>query len=467
MVNKRTNFDMHKYDVKRFHSGLRSDKSWVKSKTQERHVKTYHVPIPWDQPLAERDKIRSPLHQLLTNQGAFFGVTSGWERPEFFLNPESDLSLLDYDWYGYYGHQKHLYYPYRDVLKNDVAKWSPSSIISNAVKSECYECRNNFVIFDSSSLGKIIVSGKDAASALDWVCTNNIANMEPGQCVYTLMLNDEGGVECDLTVTKMPGEEEKYYLATGCAALEHTCHWLSTNLSGDVTIQDVTHQFGVINIQGPESRNFLQKTFPEIKDLNFSRGKIVDFNDVDMMILRLTYVGELGYELHVPRDTCGHVMEQILNCGDKVTFAGTWAMESLAVEAGYHHWPADITQVDTPIEAGMSWVCSKRKNFKGKKSMNEKKHDTLKREKRICLALPPGSLVTGNECIYRDDEVVGYIRRAETGHTIERKIVYGYVEANIDVNLSAKWQVLSGGQLLDGNIFRRSPYDPDRIKLCK
>ena len=128
---------------------------------------------------------RSPLHQILTNQGAFFGVTSGWERPEFFLNPESDLSLLDYDWYGYYGHQKHLHYPYRDVLKNDIAKWSPSSIISNAVKSECYECRNNFVIFDSSSLGKIFVSGKDAASALDWVCTNNIANMEPGQFVQS------------------------------------------------------------------------------------------------------------------------------------------------------------------------------------------------------------------------------------------------------------------------------------------
>ena len=150
-----------------------------------------------------------------------------------------------------------------------------------------------------------------------------------------------------------------------------------------------------------------------------------------MTVYRLTYVGELGYEIHVPQDTCGHVLDTLLSTGSKVRFAGTEAMESLAVEAGYRHWPADIsqvtqeysvmslhfTQIDTPLEAGMGWVCSKTKQFRGRQRMIERQKSPG-HKKLISLALDPGALVVGSEPLLCDGAVVGYVRRAETGETL-------------------------------------------------
>ena len=227
LVTGRTRLDMHSYDVKRFPAQLRADTDWCQAKTQERHVKTFHVPIPWDQPLAGRGKILSPLHDTLASQGAFNGVSAGWERPLLFLDTE--LKTLDYDFYGYYGHTRHESYPYRDLLQTEYAKWRPSARLSEAVRSECLECRERFVVFDSSSLGKILVTGAQAGAGLEWLCTADIEARERGHTVYSLMLSDEAGVEADLTVTRLA--EDRFYLVTSCAALEHVMHWLESSLS--------------------------------------------------------------------------------------------------------------------------------------------------------------------------------------------------------------------------------------------
>ena len=227
LVTGGTSLDMHSYDVKRFPAQLRADRGWCQTKTHERHVKTYHVPIPWDQPLAARGAILSPLHQTLASYGAFHGVSAGWERPLLFL--DTKLKTLDYDYYGYYGNTRHESYPYRDLLQTEYARWRPSERLAEAVRSECLACRENFVVFDSSSLGKIMVTGAEAGAGLEWLCTADVQTRDLGHTVYSLMLNDEAGVEADLTVTRLA--EDRFYLVTSCAALEHVMHWLESSLS--------------------------------------------------------------------------------------------------------------------------------------------------------------------------------------------------------------------------------------------
>ena len=228
VVKSRTSLDLHRYDIKRFPAHLRRNKQWVADKTQERHVKTYHVPVPWDQPLAQRALLTSPLHQHTKAAGAFFAVAAGWERPQFFWkngdNPESLelLELLEYDYYGYFGHKQHDKYPYRDILQQKYARWEISEDITDLIRAECQQCRDNFVVFDSSAFGKMMVSGPGALEGLQWLCTNNIRT--EGRCVYTLMLNDEAGVEADLTVTRLA--EDKFYVVTSISSLEHVLHWV-------------------------------------------------------------------------------------------------------------------------------------------------------------------------------------------------------------------------------------------------
>ena len=227
MLTGSSSLDMHSYDVKRFPAQLRADWDWCQAKTHERHVKTYHAPIPWDQPLAARGKVISPLHSSLTSLGAFNGVSAGWERPLLFLDNE-EMNTRDYDFYGYYGNTCHESYPYRDLLQTEYAMWRPSQRLSEAVRAECLECRHSFVVFDSSSLGKILVTGTEAGAGLEWLCTADIQTRELGHTVYTLMLSDEAGVEADLTVTRLA--EDKFYLVTSCASLERVMHWLESSL---------------------------------------------------------------------------------------------------------------------------------------------------------------------------------------------------------------------------------------------
>ena len=178
LLTNATSLDMHRYDIKRFPSELRKNRRWVRDKTHERHVKTYHVAVPWDQPLAQRNLITSPLHSHTHRAGAFFAVSAGWERPQYFYRNGDSLETLEYDYYGYYGHKQHQEYPYRDILKQQYARWNTSPEITDLIRSECLQCRNNFVIFDSSSFGKVLVSGPRAGQGLEWLSTNNIRHFE-------------------------------------------------------------------------------------------------------------------------------------------------------------------------------------------------------------------------------------------------------------------------------------------------
>ena len=414
VVKKRTSLDLHRYDIKRFPAQLRSDRQWVADKTQERHVKTYHVPVPWDQPLAQRGVLTSPLHQHTKAAGAFFAVAAGWERPQFFWKGEESLELLEYDHYGYFGHTPHANYPYRDILQQKYARWEISEEITELIRSECEQCRNNFVIFDSSAFGKILVSGPGALQGLQWLCTNNLG--AEARCVYTLMLNDEAGVEADLTVTRLA--EDRFYLVTSISSLEHVLHWVKTGLEdagyAEAVVEDVTRTLGVINVQGPKSRDFLQHFFPDL-NLKFSRMERREVGGEEVMVVRLSYVGELGYELHLAASACPSLLEAMLAQGTPLHWAGAEAMESLAVEAGYRHWPQDISQTDSPLEAGLGWLCSQSKQFRGAARLRERERRGGASKTLICLTVKLLSGVQPSDPILYNGQIVGYIRRAQTG----------------------------------------------------
>jgi len=438
----------------------------VKHKTHETHVKTYFVPYPTDQPLAARNMFLSPLHNNLADSGALFGVSGGWERPQMFLT--SQYPVLPYDWYGYYGHTPHQQYPYKEALKAEYARWEYGKEVSKAIESECKECRASCVIFDNSSFGKILISGPDALAGLEWLSTNTVGR-SVGSCVYTLMLNDDGGVECDLTITRT--HQDKFYLVTGSAALEHTLHWLARGLSDagftNLKIEDVTPEKGIINLQGPDSRDILAQLIPGLETLAFSQSMSAVIAGTEVLVVRLTYVGELGYELHVPADKCELVLAEVQGVR-QVRFAGMEAMESMAVEKGYRHWPADITQVDNPREAGMGWVCrTKEKKFRGLEKLLQTTNKTMKK-KLICLSLEPDVPLNGSEPMICNGEVVGYIRRAASGYTVSRMIGYGYAEGVVErgVDLEqAIWEVNVGGNIHRAEIHKQSLYDPKGEKL--
>ena len=237
----------------------------------------------------------------------------------------------------------------------------------------------------------------------------------PGHCVYTLMLNDEAGVEADVTVTRL--EQDKFYVVSSISSLEHVLHWVRSGLEeagfGEVKVEDVTRTIGVINVQGPRSKDFLQHFITDL-DLKFSRSQKAEVGGWEVEVVRLSYVGELGYELHVPAAGCAGVMDTLLGQGTSIHFAGAEAMESLALEAGYRHWPEDISQTDTPLEAGMDWVCSKTKEFRGGERLRERRGEEQVR-RLVCLTVESGSGALVSAPILCNGRTVGYVRRTATG----------------------------------------------------
>lgn len=270
------------------------------------------------------------------------------------------------------------------------------------------------------------------------------------------MLNDEGGVEADVTVTRL--DQDKFYVVTSIASLEHVIHWIRTGLEeagfSGVELENVTTSFGVINVQGPQSKQFLQKFIPDL-DIKFSRSLRTEVGGWEVMVVRLSYVGELGYELHVPAAGCSAVMDILLSSATPVQFAGAEAMESLAVEAGYRHWPEDLSQTDSPLEAGMAWVCSKTKQFRGEARLREREREGLTR-RLVCLTLNTSTAPHTSDPILANGRTVGYIRRTQTGHTVGRDVCYGYAENCEDLKTS-QWQVLSGGKLHEAEYHEGCP----------
>nr|XP_028570537.1 sarcosine dehydrogenase, mitochondrial isoform X2 [Podarcis muralis] len=341
--------DMYGYDIRRFHHSLTNNNRWIRERSHESYAKNYSVVFPYDEPLAGRNMRKDPLYEELLQQGCVFQERHGWERPGWF-HPKSQAPVLEYDYYGAYDQTPHEDYEYNRLLSDEYTFDFPPH--HNVIRNECLTCRNALAVFDMSYFGKFYLVGPEAKRAADWLFTADVSK-PPGATVYTCMLNMRGGVESDLTVSAIdPGTQDSalapafegdgYYLAIGGAVAQHNWSHIMTVLQDkkfQCQLIDQSEQLGMISIQGPYSRTVLQEVLET--DLSneafpFSTHKLVKAAGCTVRAMRLSFVGEMGWELHVPKEHCVRVYRSVMKAGARhgIINAGYRAIDSLSIEKG-------------------------------------------------------------------------------------------------------------------------------------
>uniref|UniRef100_A0A669B6Z1 Sarcosine dehydrogenase n=1 Tax=Oreochromis niloticus TaxID=8128 RepID=A0A669B6Z1_ORENI len=443
IIHGRPEKDMYGYDIRRFHNSLTDNKRWIRERSHESYAKNYSVVFPFDEPLASRNMRKDPFHQVLTEQGCMFQERHGWERPGWF-NKEGPVAVKDYDYYGAYDVKRNEKYKYDELLGQEYTFDFPPH--HDVIKNECLSCRHSVAVFDMSYFGKFYLTGPDAKKAADWLFTADV-NKKPGTTVYTCMLNKRGGSEADLTVSRLePGAAnlplapesngDAYYLAIGGGVAEHNWNHIRTVLQDQgfrCQLTDHSEDMGMISIQGPKSREVLQEVLDtdlSNEAFSFSSHKVVNAAGHQVRAMRLSFVGELGWELHIPKDSCLPVYRAVMAAGAKhgIINSGYRAIDSLSIEKGYRHWHADLRPDDTPLEAGLAFTCKLKSSipFQGRDMLEKQKKEGLKR-RIVCFTTDEKVPMFGLEAIYRNGVPVGHLRRADYGFYIDKTIGYGYI----------------------------------------
>lgn len=397
--------DLWPVDIRRF-SQVHHDDKFVCQRTLEAYSKHYTMSWPHEEYKSGRPILTSLLYQTLKDQGACFGSKNGWERPNWFA-PDGTIAEDEYS----YGRQN----------------WF------DAVGEEHRATRDSVAVFDQSSFAKLVVKGADAEQALSWICANDVAK-SVGSLIYTQLLNDNGCIECDLTVGRVAADE--YYLVTGTGFRTHDFSWISRNIPQNLEVQlsDITEDWTTLSLMGPDSREVLgQITDADLGNVEFPFGTLqpVRIAGHDVRALRVTFVGELGWELHMPRSAGADVYNAIMDTGRPfgIRNAGYRAIESLRLEKGYRVWSSDLTADSTPMEAGLGWAVKLSSDipFKGKEALKNVQQQPLKKRLVSFTVKDPEVILLGRETVYRDGERVGYLTSGGWGYTVETNIGNGYV----------------------------------------
>ena len=404
LVDGLPGFDVWEMDSRRFGAHYAS-RDYTLSRTLEIYSTYYDVKYPGHEREAGRPLRLSPAYARLRELGAAFGEKSGWERANWF-EPNAaagDESLRPRGWPG--------------------RLWSP------AIGAEHRACRESAALFDETSFAKIDVSGEGAASFLERVCDNRVAR-EVGQITYTSMLNARGGIECDFTVTRLA--EDRFRIVTGTAFGRHDLAWIRQHApdDGSVLVEDVTSKLACLGLWGPAAREILQATTTDQLAFGYMRARELAVGPVPCLALRVTYVGELGWELYCPTEFGLALWDTLWEAGrgQGLVAGGYKAIDSLRLEKGYRVWGADITPDDTPYEAGLGFAVKLDKgDFMGREALLEAQEP----ERRLaCLVLSdPRSVALGSEPVRIDGELVGRVTSGGYGYTVERSIAYAYVPA--------------------------------------
>jgi sarcosine dehydrogenase len=397
--------DLWPVDIRRFGPPHR-DVGWVRARTLELYGKHYAIAWPGEEHTSGRPLRCSPLYEHLRAAGAVFGEKFGWERP---------------NWFAAAGEQR------RDDYSFGKPNWF------SAVAREHRAARERVALFDQSSFAKFELRGPDAERALSWICANDIAK-PVGSLVYTQMLNVSGGIECDLTVARIA--TDCFYIVTGTGFATHDFDWIGRHIDTalDARLSDVTSQHAVLALMGPAARRVLERlTADDVSNAAFPFGQVRSLHvaGAALLALRVTYVGELGWELHVPVEYAATVYEALMGAGSDlgIANAGYRAIESLRLEKGYRAWGADIGPDHTPLEAGLAWAVKLKTAipFLGREALEQRQRSPLK--KWLCgfSSDDPTVMLLGRETIYRDGERVGWLGSGGFGHTLGVAIGLGYV----------------------------------------
>ncbi|MBX2825256.1 MAG: FAD-dependent oxidoreductase [Gammaproteobacteria bacterium] len=443
-------FDLWSVDLRRFGQTHR-DIDWVRTRTLEAYARHYTIAWPAEEYNTGRPNRRSPLYEMLRRQGACFGEKLGWERPNWFADlasqeqPEDHYSFTRPGWHS-------------------------------ATAREHLAVRQSAVLIDQTSFAKFVLRGPDARAALDWLAANN-TDKPVGSVIYTQMLDDRGGIQCDVTVSRRA--EDEYYIVTGTGFATHDYDWIARNISAElrVVLEDVTDRYSVLSLMGPNSREILQRvsaTDFSNESFPFATHQNITIADCQVNAIRITYVGELGWELHIPVQSAQAVYTALFAAGKDCGLcnAGYRAIESCRLEKAYRAWGSDIGPDHTPLEAGLGWAVKTRLSnidFKGKDAIVRQQASTLKKMLAGFSVADSGCVLLGRETIYRDGERVGWLSSGGYGHYLQRSIGYGYVRSDLGVDQayleSGRYQLEVAGELFDATLHLKPLYDPASIKI--
>ena len=418
-------FDLWAADIRRF-GRPHFDTDWVRTRTLEAYGKHYTIAWPHEEHSTGRPCRRSPLYETLAAQGACFGEKLGWERPNWF----ADLAKGEVP---------------KDVYSFGRQNWF------DAVGREHRAAREAAVVFDQTSFAKFALKGPDAKTALDWICANTI-DKPVGSLTYTQMLNDRGGIECDLTVGRVA--EDEFYIVTGTGFATHDFDWIRRNIPPGSNCQlfDVTSSYAVLSLMGSNARAILRElTQEDLSNEGFKFGSLrtIGLSGAPVRVLRITYIGELGFELHMPVEHALTVYSALMQAGagHGLVNAGYRAIESLRLEKGYRAWGADIGPDHTPLEAGLGWATKLRSDigFKGRQALEAQRASGV-RKMLACFTVDPDVVLLGRETIYRNGERAGWLSSGGFGYTLGKSIGYGYIRHSEGVTAD---HVLSGAYELE------------------
>ena len=400
-------FDLWPVDIRRF-GKVHQSTDWVRERTLEAYGKHYTIAWPSEEHRSARPTRRSPLYAHLKAAGACFGEKLGWERPNWFADLAAGEVAQDR-----YSYQR-------------PGWW-------DAVRREHQAARKAAVLIDQTSFAKFTLKGPDAASALNWIAAGNV-DRAVGSLTYTQMLNDKGGIEADVTVARVARDE--FYIVTGTGFATHDFDWISRNIPAGARAElvDVTSGSAVLSLMGPEARDILARVCPD--DLTnagfpFGTARRISVASCPVLALRVTYVGELGWELHMPTDVAVTVYEALMAAGAGLGLvnAGYRAIETLRLEKGYRAWGSDIGPDHTPVEAGLAWACKMKSGVPclGRDAVAAQLEGGVKKRLAGFTVDSPDVILLGRETIYRDGVRVGWLSSGGFGHTLGKPIGYGYV----------------------------------------
>jgi glycine cleavage system T protein len=432
-------FDVWQMDSRRFGRQYRS-REYTLARTTEVYATYYDIRYPGQERLAGRPLRLSPAYPRLEELKASWGEKSGWERANWFESnsPGGDEGRRPRGWAG--------------------EIWSP------AIEAEHRACRESAALFDETSFSKIEVAGPNAEAFLQRLCDNDVAR-PVGTVIYTSMLNSRGGIECDFTVTRLT--EDRFRIITGTAFGNHDLAWIRSQApdDGSVQVQDVTSSYACLGLWGPAAREILQPLTPSdlSKDaFGYMRAQEIAVGSVPCLALRVTYVGELGWELYCSTEFGLRLWDVIWESGQGhgLVAGGYRAIDSLRLEKGYRVWGADITPDVTPYEAGLGFAVKLDKGeFTGREALIAQSGQPLQ-TKLACVVLEDSrSVALGEEPVRVDGRVCGRVTSGGYGYTVDRSIAYAYLPAERVVP-GSEVEVEIFGQWVPGQVAEEPLFDP-------
>jgi glycine cleavage system T protein len=438
--------DLWDVDVRRV-APFQGNARYLRDRTVEMVGALYAMHWPFLQPVTSRGVRKSVLHDRLADRGACFGVVMGWERANWYAKPGMEPA------YRYsYGRQN----------------WF------ECAAEEHRAVREAVGLFDQSSFCKLRLEGPDALAVLQRLCANDV-DVPPGRLVYTQMLNARGGIEADLTVTRLAADT--FMIVTSAAASTHNAHWIRRHLGESrAVLTDVTSSEAVLGVMGPRSRELLAR----LTDADLSNAAFPFLSSRDIWLAsapvraaRVTYVGELGWELYVPAEFAGGVYDAVVEAGEDLGLrhAGYHAMDSLRIEKAYRSWGHDLGCEDTPLESGLGFAVrwDKRGAFMGRDALLAQREKPLTRRLVVFVLDDAEPLLYHDEPVWRDGALVGRIASGAYGHTVGRSVGLGWVSHPDGVTdafvTSGRWEIEIACERRRARAQLAPPYDPKSLRV--